>query len=137
MKLRAVLDTNVYLSAILFGGKPGEVFLLAKDEVIKLCVSTAILAELAVKLTDKFHWPAGRVRYVIKEIGETATIVKPQKRISAVPGDESDNRILECAVEAKADYIVSGDRRHLLPLKNYKGIKIVTPAQFLKRIRKP
>jgi len=137
VKLRAVLDTNVYLAAILFGGKPGEVFLFAKDEEIDLCVSTAILAELAAKLTDKFHWPAGRVRYVIKEIGETASVVKPQKRIEAVPGDESDNRILECAVESKADYIVSGDKRHLLPLKEYEGIKIVSPAQFHKRIRKP
>lgn len=137
MKLRTVLDTNVYLSAILFGGIPGEVFLLAKDEKIDLCVSTAVLAELAEKLTDKFHWPAERVRYVIKEIGETAIVVKPHKRLEAVPGDESDNRILECAVESKADYIVSGDRRHLLPLKEYEGIKIVIPSQFLKRISKP
>ncbi|MDO8736928.1 MAG: putative toxin-antitoxin system toxin component, PIN family [Thermoleophilia bacterium] len=137
MRIRAVIDTNVYLSAILFGGKPGEVFLFAKNEVFDLCVSTAILAELAAKLTDKFHWPAGKVRYVIKEIGETAAIVRPKKRIEAVPGDESDNRILECAVESKAEYIVSGDQRHLLPLKEYEGIKIVSPAQFLKRIKKP
>lgn len=137
MKPQAVLDTNVYVSAILFGGKPGEIFLSAKDEKIDLYVSTAILAELATKLTDKFHWPAERVSVVIKEIGETATIVRPQKRIKAVPGDESDNRILECAVHARAEYIVSGDQRHLLPLKSYEGIKIVSPAWLLKRIKKP
>ena len=137
MKPRAVLDTNVYVSAILFGGKPGEVFLLAKDEKIDLFVSTAILAELATKLTDKFHWPAERVSVVIKEIGETATIVRPQKRIKAVPGDESDNRILECVVHARAEYIVSGDQQRLLPLKNYNGIEIISPARFLKRISKP
>ena len=104
---------------------------------IDLYVSTAILAELATKLTDKFHWPAERVSVVIKEIGETATIVRPQKRIKAVPGDESDNRVLECAVQSKAEYIVSGDQQHLLPLKNYQGIKIISPARFLKRIKKP
>lgn len=132
MKPRVVLDTNIYISAILFGGRPGEVFLLAKEDDIDLFVSTAIIAEVAAKLTDKFHWPAARVTVVVKEIGETATVIRPRRRLRVIADDESDNRILECAVTAGADYIVSGDRRHLLVMKQYEGITILSSSGFLK-----
>ncbi len=137
MKPRVVIDTNIYISAILFGGRPGEVFLLAKEKEIDLYVSSAIIAEVAAKLTDKFHWPVARVTVVVQEIGETATVVRPRKRLHVVAGDESDNRILECATLADAEFIISGDRRHLLSMKRYEGIKIPSPARFLKRIGKP
>ncbi|RLE06552.1 hypothetical protein DRZ78_04515, partial [Candidatus Aerophobetes bacterium] len=60
--------------------------------------------------------------------------VQPKTKISAIKQKEDDNRILECGVEGKAQYIISGDKRHLLPLKEYQGIKIISPAQFLKII---
>jgi putative PIN family toxin of toxin-antitoxin system len=137
VKPRVVLDTNIYISAILFGGRPEEVFLLVKEEEVDLYVSTAIIAEVAAKLTDKFHWSPADVTDVVKEIGETATVVRPRKRLYVIAGDESDNRVLECAIEAKAEFIVSGDRRHLLSLKQYDGIRIVSAAVFLRRIGKP
>lgn len=137
MKPRVVLDTNIYISAIIFGGKPEEVFLLAKEEEIVLHVSAASIAEIATKLSDKFHWSSADVTDYIREIGEAAAIIKPARRLSVIEADESDNRILKCAVQSKAEYIVSGDQRHLLPLKTYEGIEIVSPAQFLKRIGKP
>lgn len=137
MKPRVVLDTNIYISAIIFGGKPEEVILMAKEEEIEMFVSAAIIAEVANKLSNKFLWSSIDVTDFMREIGEAATIIKPSARLAVIEADDSDNRILECAIEAKAEYIISGDQRHLLPLKNYLGIKIVTSARFLKRIRKP
>jgi putative PIN family toxin of toxin-antitoxin system len=137
VKPRVVLDTSIYISAIIFGGKPEEVFLLAKEKEIELFVSAAIIAEVATKLSDKFRWSNADVTDFIREIGEAATIIKPSRQLAVIEADESDNRILECAVHARAEYIVSGDQQHLLPLKNYNGIEIISPARFLKRIKKP
>jgi len=61
----------------------------------------------------------------------SATILEPRQRLSVIPHNEADNRILECALEAPAHYLVTGDRQHLLPLKEYLGTKIVNSLQFL------
>ena len=136
MKPYIVLDTNIYISAIIYGGKPEEVFLLAKEGAIELFVSTAIIAEVATKLADKFHWHSFDITDFIREIGEAAKIVRPQKRLKVIESDESDNRVLECALTAGAQYIITGDRRHLLSMKQYQGIEIVSAAMFLKKMRK-
>jgi len=57
--------------------------------------------------------------------------VIPSLRLTVIKEDEPDNRILECAVEGKCDYIISGDEHHILPLREYKGIKILRAAEFL------
>jgi len=137
VKTRVVLDTNVYISAILFGGRPGEVFLLAKEGEYELFVSTALIAELASTLTVKFRWPVDRVTEVVREIGEVATVVRPKKKMSVIERDEDDNRVIECAVLTKANFIVSGDRKHLLSMKQYGCIQIVSVTHFLKKLRKP
>lgn len=134
---RVVLDTNVYLSALLRGRKP-EVILRLSSAPFKrynLFVSPAILDELDRVLREKLLWGPEDARLETRRISRWAEVVKPTKRISAIPHDESDNRILECAVKAKADYIVSGDKR-LLGLKNYKGIQCITPANFLALLEK-
>ena len=99
-------------------------------------MSVTIIAELAAKLTEKFDWPPGRVTTVVKELGDTATVVKPRRYLRVIESAKSDNRVLECALEVKADYIVTGDRKHLLPLKEFQGIRILTAASFLRRIGK-
>ena len=60
-----------------------------------------------------------------------ATLVEPGERIHLVEAMDADNRILECAVAARADYLVTGDRQHLLPLRSVGGIPIITPAAFI------
>ena len=60
----------------------------------------------------------------------------PYRKVDIVKNDEADNRILECALEAQAHYLVSGDKRHLLPLKKFEGIRIVSPAEFLEFLEK-
>lgn len=62
---------------------------------------------------------------------ETAKIVSPDQKVQAVKQDVSDNRVLEAALAGKADYIVTGDKRHLLPLKKFRGIPIISPREFL------
>ena len=78
----------------------------------------------------KYH----KGRYTYADIEQITILIKPTKEITAVKRDSSDNRILECALEAKADYIVSGDIKHLQSLKNFQGIPILSPAKFLSAI---
>jgi predicted nucleic acid-binding protein len=78
----------------------------------------------------KFAWTQSRARAAIANIRGYATVVHPKEKISAVLEDEPDNRILECAVEAKAQFVVSGDS-HLKTLKQFRDIQIVSPREFL------
>ncbi len=129
-KLRAVFDTNIYISAIIFGGNPRQCLELARNGEIELFTSKAILLELASKLRVKFLWSDLEIKEVIEGISQFAGIVAPGKKVNLIK-DEADNRFLECAMEAKADYIVSGDKKHLLSLKKFKGIKILSAKDFL------
>ena len=130
--IRVVADTNLYISAILFGGKPEAIRQLASDGEIELLVSEHILTEIADTLKKKFGWSDWQISEVISEIGEISTLITPKVTLSVIKERESDNRILECAVEGGARYIVSGDKKHLLPLKKYRGIVILSAADFLK-----
>ena len=134
---KAVLDTNVLVSALHFGGNPDLLLRLSRGRTKRfdLFLSPFILNELARILTDKFYWSNLKVEKATQLLVKWGDVVTPSKSISAIPSDETDNRILECAVKAKADFIVSGDR-HLLDLKKYEGIRVVTPAQFLKILEK-
>jgi len=123
-KPRVVFDTNIYLSAIIFGGNPRRVLQLAIDNKIILYSSAEILLEIALKLKDKFKWSTEEINFTVKTIGNLVEIVKPNEKIKAVSKDPSDDKILEAALESKADFIVSGDN-HLLELRNFKGIKII------------
>ena len=129
---KIVVDTSVYISAILFGGNPEKIRKLSKEKKIELLVSEAIIAEIAKILRKKFDWKSWQISKLIDEIRETAILVIPRQTLSVIKEDEDDNRVLECAVEGKAQYIITGDKRHLLSLKEYQGIKILSPAEFLK-----
>ena len=126
---RVVFDTNVFLSAFTFGGKPEIAFEMARAGKIQLVISTSILAELASILRGKFAWDDEEVRDALMVVGRHADLVKPGLRLRILE-DDADNRILECAVEGRADWIVSGDR-HLLGLKEFRGIPIVRVSEFL------
>ncbi|MEK7510045.1 MAG: putative toxin-antitoxin system toxin component, PIN family [Patescibacteria group bacterium] len=130
--LRVVLDTNVYISAILTSGKPRDVLELGRKRKIRLLISGAILQEIERVLRLKIEKPAQEIARILISLQMVSEFVSPQKTISKIKSDPPDNRILECAHEGKADYIVSGDTKHLLPLKKYKNIGIVSPAEFLK-----
>lgn len=129
--MRVVFDTNVFVSAFVIPGSQGEhAFTLARHRRFELCTSVAILTETAGRLRAKFDQDEEDVKDALRQISRAARIVKPSRRVAAVK-DEADNRILECAVEARADLVVTGDR-HLLKLKRFEAIPIVRLVDFLK-----
>lgn len=134
MKPKVVFDTNVYISAILFGGAPRICLELARQGKIELYTSRAILLELTGKLRTKFDWHENSICEVLVGISQFAFIVTPRIHVDVINQDPTDNIILEAAQEGKVDYIVSGDKKHILPLKTFKHSKILAPADFLKEI---
>jgi putative PIN family toxin of toxin-antitoxin system len=130
---RVVLDTNVYISALLFGGFPGSVLELAILGAFTLILSPALLDELDEKLRAKFEMTMEDTAFLRARLETVGEIVEPGEVLKVIVDDPDDNRVLECAVKGKADLIVSGDR-HLLKLGMYRGIKIVTVRQFMESV---
>lgn len=134
MTPRIVLDTNVYVSATLSRGKPYRVLRAAEEGNAELCVSPFIIDEVEDVLgRGKIPFDDERVETFIGKILSFSEVVSPDSVPDAVPEDPSDDRILACAVEADADYLVSGDS-HLLELGKYEGIDIMEPAEFMRKI---
>ncbi|MBI3031329.1 MAG: putative toxin-antitoxin system toxin component, PIN family, partial [Candidatus Rokubacteria bacterium] len=114
--IRVVADTNVYVSAILFGGNCEAILALGRAGVVDLFYSAAIRAELRSVLTDTFGWSTSQVQEALTEIAALATLIRPRVRLSGVLRYDPDHRILECALSADADFLVTGDEKHLQPL---------------------
>jgi len=129
-----VCDTNIFISALRFGGNPDKIIQLAREDEIKLAVSPFILNEFERILGKKFHYKKKETKVFRERIENISFLVNPTTKISVIKEKDDDNRILECALEAKATYIITGDRKHILPLKNFQGVKIVTAAQFLEKL---
>jgi uncharacterized protein len=127
--MKVVFDTNIFVSAFIIPhGQGTHVFLHAHRRRVALYTSIPILTETARILGTKFDQPEKDVTDILKMMGRAATIVRPTRTI-AILSDVPDNRILECAVTAQVDLIVTGDR-HLLELKEFEGISIVRLADF-------
>ncbi|MBA7617882.1 hypothetical protein ES703_25200 [subsurface metagenome] len=128
---KVVLDTNVIISAIIFGGKPRAVLESAMRGNIRLCISEEILDETErVLKRPKFNYPSEIIKLITNELTFIGDSITPSQKISLIKSDPADNKVLECALEADADYIITGDT-HLLGLGSFEKIKIVTPAQFI------
>ena len=129
---RIVLDTNVLISAILFGGKPRRVLDLVISGSVDCTLSIAIFDELRdVLQRPKFGFPADVCLHITEALHGVCDIISPSLRVDTIHSDPDDNRILECAVEAHVHYIVSGDP-HLLDLGTFEKIRILSPAEYLK-----
>jgi len=111
--MRVTADTNIYIPALLFGGLPGAFLDLAIFGAFTLVISPAILDELEEKLLAKFKISQADERAIRQKFVAAADVVIPTRTIDAIEDEPDDNRVLECAVEGAADFIVSGDR-HLL-----------------------
>jgi putative PIN family toxin of toxin-antitoxin system len=125
-----VADTNVYISALMFGGLPGVFLDHALKRAFTLVTSSVLLDELDEKLRGKFGVDPKDARAIRTRLGNVAYLVKPDFALNVIAADPDDNRVLECAVAGKADFIVSGDR-HLLRLGSHTGIFILTVRQFM------
>lgn len=128
---RIILDTNVIISALLFGGNPRRVFLKVMNGEIRLGMSPDLLGELQGVLSrKKFNLTEQFIEMILYEIKGVCDMVFPRRKIRLIEKDPDDNKVLECALEYKADVIISGDE-HILGLVTFRGIPIHTPAQYL------
>ena len=129
--MKAVLDTNILISAFVFPGRaPETVYRLAIERRIELVTSPTLLAEFGRVLLEKFGWEPAKVEEAVAQVARIGTVTRPAKRIRVVGDDPADDRVLEAAWEAGAAFIVSGDR-HLLRLREWRGIRIVKVADLL------
>jgi putative PIN family toxin of toxin-antitoxin system len=133
--IRVVADTNVYVSAIVFGGTSEAILALARAGVVELFICPAIRRELRSVLTRTFRWSPSQIREALAEVGALTSLVRPSVRVSGILGHDPDHRILECALAAHAEILVTGDERHLQPLQTFRGIRIVSPRKFLDLLR--
>lgn len=129
--MRAVADTNVLVSALIFpGGAPEAFHRLALEGRIVLVTSRPLLTELGRGLTEKFGWHPERAEEALEHLIRLADIVDPGEVISEIEADPADNRVLEAAAAGSVAVIVSGDQ-HLLELGAWRGIPIQAPARFV------
>lgn len=137
MTLRAVLDTNVIVSRHLTpGGVPGRIMDLLELDAFLLMSADALLAEcnrvLHYDRTRRIHRMSHvEIEKLILGLRDLAELVSITGDVDVIAAGPSDNMVLECAVAGNADVIVTGDKKHLLPLGSYQGIPIVSPADFL------
>jgi putative PIN family toxin of toxin-antitoxin system len=131
---KVTLDTNVYVSAFQFGGM--RLLHMAVNGDIEVAVSQPIIEETIRVLRDKFQWDGYRLQDAKQQILGFARLVTPAQSLDVVKEDESDNRILECALEAGSDFIISADK-DLLRLGSFSGAAIMRAADFLQRQREP
>ena len=132
---KVVLDINIFILALFWKGVPNQLLKRTLKGEISNFTSSQILEELKEKLSDKFKLPFEKVKEFLEIIIFTSQIIYPKKKLNVVKKDPSDNKIIECAIEAKASFIISGDK-HLLELKRYSGIKIVSSKEFLSLLNK-
>jgi len=128
--VRVTADSNIYISALMFGGKPLEILETALEGESELAISDDILSETLRVLRDKFHRTSEQLQEIETFIGAITRQVYPAERIDAVPTDRDDNRVLECAVTAGSEVIVFGDA-DLLGLREFRGIRIQRVSEFL------
>jgi putative PIN family toxin of toxin-antitoxin system len=124
------IDTNVYISALNFGGVPLDLLHAFLDGIAEVAISEPILAEIRRVLRDKFEWDDNDLAEAEALIRGFSKFVEPDEVLYVVDADPSDNRIIECAAKSGSQFIVTGDK-HLLTLERYEGISIITPTTFL------
>ena len=128
-----VLDTNVIISAVVFGGNPRKVFELILEGRLSLVISFEILQEIGEVLGGKkFQYPEPVLHILMTELESLAKLVQPELKIKKITKDPDDNKFLECAVSGGADFIISGDI-HLLELGSFQDIPNVSPSEFLEK----
>ncbi len=134
--MRVVIDTNVLISAIFWTGKPKQLLNRVRHEVITFVTSNDLLNELKeilIRRDKPFHLSDNEADQVVEKMRELAEVVKVHSRIT-VCHDEMDNKVLACAIDGKAEYIISGDI-HLLVLGSFKGVRIMAVSDFLNQAK--
>lgn len=126
----AVFDTNVLIAAIITEGNCSKLLRRARAGEFSLITCPFILTELRRILSKKFSLSNADTALALEPISEASSqVIKHNLKITDICRDAADDNIIACAVAANADYLVTGDS-DLLEIKNYKGVKIITPRDF-------
>ena len=131
--MKAVVDTNVVASATFWRGAPFHCLAAWAQGRFEIIVSPSLLAEYQETIEELHHaYPNHPTVAWTEALTDNATLVFPMERASGATPDPGDEMILECALAAEVDVIVSGDKKHLLALRRFRGIPILSPADFLR-----
>ncbi|NUQ36967.1 MAG: putative toxin-antitoxin system toxin component, PIN family [Caldilineales bacterium] len=130
MPQRVVFDTNVIISGLMWRGKAHRCTLLARTDAVQMVYCPEMLAELSLKLREKFGFSENRIHAVLYDYRQFSERVKIIGQLKVVSADPDDDKFIECALVGNASVIVSSDK-HLTDLKTYQSIVIVRPDQFL------
>ena len=130
--MRAVVDTNVLISATFWTGRPKQILNRIRHGEITFLTSQILLDELKdilLRADKPFRLTKKEAEQVVTVMRNLAEVIQPHSHLS-ICRDKNDNRVLECAVDGRAEWIITGDQ-HLLELRSFQGIRIVTPQDFL------
>jgi putative PIN family toxin of toxin-antitoxin system len=131
--MRIVLDSNIYISAALsVGGQPSAILKLAEESALDIFITDSIIDEIERMLKEKLGWSQSKTSLWTRYIRSLTDRVQPHQNVQDCR-DPDDNHILECALEADAEIIMTGDH-DLLELHPYRGINILTPRQFIESL---
>ena len=133
--MKITTDTNVLISSIFWNGDSNTILEKVQNKVIELVLSMQIINEFSEVLNyeeikDKIKNKNLEMKRTVEKIIAISTIIEPIERLDIVKNDIDDNIVLECAVEGDVDYIITQDK-HLLNIKEFRGIEIITPEEFL------
>ena len=133
MRPVVVYDTNILISGMVWGGTPYDCIKLAMTDRIEGVTCAEIIDEFAEKLTTKLEYSEFRTSRIVTRLLGFLRMVKIKNKLEGITRDPDDDKVIECAVVGGATHIVTGDKRHLLPLQYYQGIHIVAAADFLRQ----
>lgn len=132
----ATADSNIYISALQFGGVPLQFLNAARAGAFKLAISDALMSEIRGVLQEKFHWSDEMLDEATAGLADLTQIVRPTQMLRVIAEDPDDDRVLECAIASGSQFIISGDN-HLLHLAQYENIRILKVAEFLTLVPQP
>jgi putative PIN family toxin of toxin-antitoxin system len=131
--MRVVLDTNVLVSALFWGGQPRRVVDMAIAGRVQAVTSAELLLELAQVLAEDLEVPQDKVELVLRDVLSYAEVTVPVEEVEAPVRDPGDRKVITCAVAGRADYIVTGDR-DLLALGQVHGVAVLSVHAFLSSV---
>ena len=133
--MKVTPDTNFFISATQWDNSVAhKVLLKFLRNNVEIYTTLSILEEVSEVLQRDFKYTLQEVHELIQKISSFLIIICPTIKINFIKDDPDDNKILECAVQSQSNYILSYDKKYLLIHKEYQGIKIVQPEEFLHKL---
>ena len=133
IKTIVVLDTNIFISAVFWEGKPYAIVKNAINQDIIVFISNYIIEEIRKVLVRDFNLEKQEIDDIVNAVLYFTHLIEPRGAVTFIKDDPKDDKILDCAIACNAEFIVSQDN-HLLNLKTFRGIRIVSPEEFLKTL---